>query len=118
MEKAIDIFGKEIEFDCMGCDIASHKLVPPGGYIYENVETSPGHKYSNWVVVKEASIFEDGEKYRICSVCDNKETVIIDRLLADPNDENFGVANITVLDSTTKTPIKNASITCKCKCFR
>ena len=36
MEKVIDIFGKEIEFDCMGCDIANHKLVPPGGYIYED----------------------------------------------------------------------------------
>ena len=36
MEKAINILGEEIEFDCMGCDIANHKLVPPGGYIYEN----------------------------------------------------------------------------------
>lgn len=36
MEKAINILGEEIEFDCMGCDIGSHKLIPPGGYIYEN----------------------------------------------------------------------------------
>ena len=36
MNKAIDIFGNEISFDCMGCDIANHKLVPPGGYVYED----------------------------------------------------------------------------------
>ena len=36
MNKTIDIFGNEISFDCMGCDIANHKLVPPGGYVYED----------------------------------------------------------------------------------
>lgn len=36
MNKVIDIFGKEIEFECMGCDIANHKLIPPGGYVYED----------------------------------------------------------------------------------
>ena len=36
MTKVNDIFGDEIEFDCMGCDIADHKLIPPGGYIYED----------------------------------------------------------------------------------
>lgn len=36
MNKVIDIFGKEIEFECMGCDIAKHKLIPPGGYVYED----------------------------------------------------------------------------------
>ena len=34
--KIIDISGKEIEFECMGCDIANHKLIPPGGYIYDD----------------------------------------------------------------------------------
>ena len=34
--KVIDILGKEIEFECMGCDIANHKLIPPGGYIYDD----------------------------------------------------------------------------------
>ncbi|MBP5654801.1 MAG: hypothetical protein J6X33_04750 [Clostridiales bacterium] len=36
MNKTIDILGNEISFDCMGCDIADHKLIPPGGYIYED----------------------------------------------------------------------------------
>lgn len=45
MNKVIDIFGKEIGFECMGCDIANHKLIPPGGYVYEddfiNVSADP-----------------------------------------------------------------------------
>lgn len=45
MNKVIDIFGNEIEFDCMGCDIANHTLIPPGGYVYEdnfiNVSADP-----------------------------------------------------------------------------
>ena len=36
MNKTIDILGNEISFDCMGCDIANHKLIPPGGYVYED----------------------------------------------------------------------------------
>ena len=36
MNKVTNILGEEIEFDCMGCDIGSHKLVSPRGYIYEN----------------------------------------------------------------------------------
>ena len=45
MTKVKDLFGKEIEFECMGCDISNHKLVPPGGYVYEddfiNISTDP-----------------------------------------------------------------------------
>lgn len=36
MHKVIDILGEEKFYDCMGCDIGSHKMVPPGGYIYED----------------------------------------------------------------------------------
>lgn len=43
--KISDIFGKEIEFNCMGCDIANHRLIPPGGYVYDdgfiNVSADP-----------------------------------------------------------------------------
>lgn len=45
MNKVINIFGEEIEFECMGCDIANHKFIPPGGYVYEddfiNVSADP-----------------------------------------------------------------------------
>ena len=36
MTKVNDIFGNEIEFECMGCEIAEHKLIPPGGYVYDD----------------------------------------------------------------------------------
>ncbi len=36
MNKTIDILGEEKLFDCMGCDIGSHKMTPPGGLIYED----------------------------------------------------------------------------------
>lgn len=36
MNKVVNIFKEEIEFECMGCDVASHKLIPPGGYVYED----------------------------------------------------------------------------------
>ncbi len=31
-----DFFGNIMEFDCMGCYIGSHKLIPYGGYLYED----------------------------------------------------------------------------------
>ena len=33
---AIDITGRAVDFKCMSCDIAEHKLIPPGGMIYED----------------------------------------------------------------------------------
>lgn len=45
MKKFIDILGNEIEFECLGCEIANHTLIPPGGYVYEddfiNVSADP-----------------------------------------------------------------------------
>lgn len=55
MNKVLDIFGKEIEFDCMGCDIANHKLIPPGGYVYEdefiNVSADPEIPINGFMVL-------------------------------------------------------------------
>ena len=36
MFRAVDFTGREIEFECMSCDISSHRFVPPGGMIYED----------------------------------------------------------------------------------
>lgn len=36
MNRAINILGDEITFDCLGCDCANHKIIPPGGYVYED----------------------------------------------------------------------------------
>ncbi|MBR2892937.1 MAG: leucine-rich repeat protein, partial [Clostridia bacterium] len=69
------------------------------------------HSYTDWTITKEATIFDDGEKYRTCTVCQYVETVVIEKIVIDTEyNENYGIANFTILDATTKAPIKNASI--------
>ena len=50
-------------------------------------ETIPalGHKWSEWTVVKEATEKEDGLKERTCSVCGEKETSIIPKIVIVDN---------------------------------
>ncbi len=50
-------------------------------------ETIPalGHKWSEWTVVKEATEKEDGLKERTCSVCGEKETSIIPKIVMVDN---------------------------------
>lgn len=50
-------------------------------------ETIPalGHKWSEWTVVKEATEKEDGLKERICSVCGEKKTSIIPKIVIVDN---------------------------------
>ena len=50
-------------------------------------ETIPalGHKWSEWAVVKEATEKEDGLKERTCSVCGEKETSIIPKIVIVDN---------------------------------
>ena len=50
-------------------------------------ETIPalGHKWSEWTVVKEATEKEDGLKERTCSVCGEKETSVISKIVIVDN---------------------------------
>lgn len=45
MNKIINVLGEEQIVECMGCGIANHKLIPPGGYVYDdgfiNVSADP-----------------------------------------------------------------------------
>ena len=76
--KFVDVLDKEQEFECMGCDIASHKLVPPGGYIYEdefiNVSADPAIPIPGFMVLgikKHVKSFNDlskEERYKICDI--------------------------------------------------
>ncbi len=36
MRAAIDILRHKLVYECMGCETAQHKLIPPGGYVYED----------------------------------------------------------------------------------
>lgn len=78
MNKVINIFGEEISFDCMGCDIANHKLVPPGGYVYEddfiNISADPEIPIVGFMVlgikkhIKSINELTKEERYQIIDV--------------------------------------------------
>lgn len=89
MNKAINIFGEEIEFNCMGCDIAEHRLIPPGGYVYEddfiNVSADPEIPIKGFMVlginkhIKSINDMTNYERNSIISVL-NKTVEIIKKV--------------------------------------
>lgn len=76
--KIIDVLGKKIEFDCMGCDISTHKIIPPGGYAYEddfiNISADPIIPIPGFIVlginkhVKSMNQLTKDERYRIIDI--------------------------------------------------
>ena len=76
--KFIDLLGNEIEFECLGCDVARHKLIPPGGYVYEddfiNVSADPEIPIPGFVVlgikkhVRTMNELSKEERYRIIDI--------------------------------------------------
>lgn len=89
MTKVTNIFGEEIEFECMGCDIANHKLIPPGGYVYEdefiNVSADPEIPIKGFMVlginkhIKSINDMTEYERSIIINVL-NKTIEVIKRL--------------------------------------
>ncbi len=70
-----------------------------------------GHDFVDWTTIKEPTTVEEGKKEATCTVCNVVGAEKIDRIKVDySQDENYGIANFTILDATTKAPIKNASI--------
>lgn len=47
--------------------------------IFSECDMNGSHKYGNWVVTKEASCTEDGEREKVCSVCEEKITETIEK---------------------------------------
>ena len=76
--KFIDLLGNEIEFECLGCDVARHKLIPPGGYVYEddfiNVSADPEIPIPGFMVlgikkhVRTMNELSKEERYRIIDI--------------------------------------------------
>lgn len=76
--KFIDLLGNEIEFECLGCDIAKHKLIPPGEYVYEddfiNVSADPEIPIPGFMVlgikkhVRTMNELSKEERYRIIDI--------------------------------------------------
>ena len=50
--------------------------------------TAPGHTFGEWVILKDATFTEEGEKQRTCTECGYTETAVIEKLVAPtPDDE-------------------------------
>ena len=96
--KIIDVVGNEVEFECLGCDIANHKMMPPGGYVYEdnfiNISADPEIPIPGFMVlginkhIKSINELSKEERYHIMDIlnltiskikeCDiSKEVLII-----------------------------------------
>ena len=95
--KFIDLLGNEIEFECLGCDIANHKLIPPGGYVYEddfiNVSADPEIPIPGFMVlginkhVRTMNELSKEERYRIIDILN----------LTIENIKKCGIANKTLV---------------------
>lgn len=89
MYKDIDILGKEIEFECLGCDIANHKLIPPGDFVYDdgfiNVSADPVIPIKGFMVlgikkhIKSMNELSSDERNRVLKVL-NKTVEIIKKV--------------------------------------
>ncbi len=61
---------------------------------YNELPLAP-HTFGEWITTKEASVFESGEKVRICSVCSFEEKETIEKIKAEEvNDEKTGISVI------------------------
>ena len=76
--KIIDVIGNEVEFGCLGCDIANHKMMPPGGYVYNdgfiNISADPIIPIPGFMVlgiskhVKSINDLSREERYKIMDI--------------------------------------------------
>ena len=76
--KFTDILGNTYETKCLGCDIANHKIIPPGGYIYEddfiNISADPEIPIPGFLVlginkhIKSLTELTKEERYKIIDV--------------------------------------------------
>jgi len=69
------------------------------------------HTYGDWVIDTEATVLAEGSRHHICAVCDHCEHDTIPRVEIDiETNENYGLANFTVVHAQTLEPIPNAQI--------
>lgn len=91
--KIVDILGNEVEFNCMGCDIAEHRMLPPGGYVYEdnfiNVSADPEIPIPGFMVlginkhIKSLNELSKEERYQIIDILNLTITKIKECKISD-----------------------------------
>ena len=86
------------------CSVCNH------GYADNYTEVIP-HTYGDWVIDKDATLLAEGSQHHICSVCKRREDQAIPRIEIDiTTNENYGLANFTVVDAQTLAPMANAQL--------
>ena len=113
--KIKDVLGNDIEFNCMGCDIANHKMIPPGGYVYEdsliNISADPQIPIPGFMVlgikkhIKSINELSKEERYQIMDVlnltiekmkeCDITREVLI---IQEENARHFHIWIVTIYE--------------------
>ncbi len=75
----------------------------------EVIEPAFGHSWSKWVVSKTATETAEGEEFRICSICEKKETRVIPKKAA----VTTTAVTTTTTQATTATTAKATTTTAK-----
>ena len=69
------------------------------------------HTYGDWIVDVAATVLAEGSQHRTCSACGNTETQSIERVKIDiSSNDSYGLANFTVVNAQTLSPISGAQI--------
>ena len=69
------------------------------------------HTYGDWVVDVEPTLLAEGSRHHICTACKGREDEVLPRIEIDINtNENYGLANFTVVNAQTLEPIPNAQL--------
>ena len=86
MYRDIDIFNNEINFSCMGCDIANNKMIPPGGYVYQddliNVSADPLIPIIGFMVlginrhINSLNQMSEDELFRVIKILNKTVTIV------------------------------------------
>ncbi|MDO5396892.1 MAG: leucine-rich repeat protein, partial [bacterium] len=101
---------KIVEATCTQEGYASHTCKKCGNTYTDNHVDKLPHSYGSWIIDKPATLYNEGAKHRICSVCGYTENAVIDKLGSEDVDTELGTVHFEVVDSTTQTPIEKANI--------
>ena len=70
-----------------------------------------GHMWGEWIVESEASVLTAGITARTCSICQEREEVVTEKITVDYTENNqYGIAHFVIVDATTLEPIPNVNI--------
>ena len=101
--------GNIAHWKCAHCGLCSANQIGTKLLKKEDVTVPAfGHSWSEWTVSKKATETKEGEEFRICSVCEEKETRVIPKKAAETT-----TAVTTTTAKTTTTTAKTTTTTAK-----